>query len=125
MSYLGTDQLSISAQALALANAKKIDYEKVNSEHASLLHKIRQHEEEKQAEPTDAISVSLNLQAIETCTEYIEDPRKVLARDIGGSLFRCKLKITLSYSSGANPISPLFKFVQVNLEYPSDSVFCE
>ena len=47
MSYLGTDQLSISAQAHALANTKKIDYEKVNSEHAVLLQKIRQHEEEK------------------------------------------------------------------------------
>jgi hypothetical protein len=61
VSFLGTEQLTTNAQALALKNQRKIDYEQVNAEHARIVKQIRAHEENRQAEPTDSIQVSCQL----------------------------------------------------------------
>ena len=48
--------------------------------------------------PMDNLQVNLQLASkIEECSEYIEDPEKLLARNLMGQLYRVKLKITLSY----------------------------
>jgi hypothetical protein len=38
---------------------------------------------------------------------------------------RAKLKITLSYSPGANPVSPHFKQIQLNIDCGKESIWCE
>lgn len=59
------------------------------------------------------------------CNEYIEDPKKVLARNNDGQILRAKMKITMSYSPGVNPVSPHFKGVQLNIELPPQSTYMD
>lgn len=38
---------------------------------------------------------------------------------------RAKLKITLSYNPGSNPVSPHFKQIQLNIDCGKESLWCE
>lgn len=49
----------------------------------------------------------------------------MIAKNEMGQVLRQKLKITLSYQAGANPISALFKNIQVTLDLPKTGVFSE
>jgi len=77
-------------------------------------------------EPTDSIKVSYFLsQTLEETNEYVEDPKNLISASIQGRPLRMKLKITLSYNPGSNPVSPHFKQVQLNIECDKQSVWCE
>jgi hypothetical protein len=96
-----------------LTNERELDYDKINQEHRQILQRIKNTEENKTEDPTEAITMSFQLaNKMEACSEYVEDPDNKLARNEHGQLLRCKLKITLSYSPGANPSGcPHFKGV--------------
>jgi hypothetical protein len=49
----------------------------------------------------------------------------MIAKNEMGQVLRQKLKITLSYQAGANPISALFKNIQVTLDLPKTGVYSE
>ena len=53
VSYLGTEQLSTTAQALQLKDQKNVNYEEIVREHSRILKQIQQQENEKVEEPTD------------------------------------------------------------------------
>ena len=126
ISYLGTEQLSASSHAQSLKDSTHVNYEQVNQEHSQILQKIKQHEEERQVEPTDSIKLSYVLQqALEESNEYVEDPKNQIAVSLGGRPLRMKIKVTLSYQPGSNPVSPHFKSVQLNIECDKQSVWCE
>lgn len=126
VSYLGTEQLSTNAQALSLKDQKKIDYASVNKEHSKLIQQIRTLEENRVDEPTDSLQISCQLTSrLEATNEYIEDPKHIIARNEMQQVLRAKLKISLSYQAGSNPISATFKFVQVVIEPPKTGVFVE
>jgi hypothetical protein len=63
--------------------------------------------------------------ALEESNEYVEDPKNQIAVSLGGRPLRMKIKVTLSYSPGSNPVSPHFKSVQLNIECDKQSVWCE
>lgn len=126
MCYLGTEQLSTNAQALTLKDQKTVDFAAANRQHSELIKQIRALEESRVVEPTDSIQLSCQLVGrIESSHEYIEDTQNMIARDGFGQVLRQKVKITLSYQAGANPISALFKNVQVTLDLPKTGVYCE
>lgn len=127
VSYLGTEQLNVQAQAQSLKDTAAIDYQRLTSEHSHILKKIKSLEEERQVEPTDSIKLSCQLQRIpEESTEYVEDPRNMIAQNLeSGRVLRAKLKVTLSYSPGSNPVSPLFRQVQLNIDCSKETVWCE
>lgn len=58
VSYLGTEQLSQKTHAATLKDSSHVNYDKINEEHSQILKKIKQHEEERQVEPTDSIKLS-------------------------------------------------------------------
>ena len=78
-------------------------------DHQRLLTRIRNHEDEKQVEPSDKLSVNVQLGSqIESCHEYIDDPQGIYARDEAGKIIRIKLKISLSYFAGQYPYGTFF-----------------
>ena len=99
----------------------------MNSEHSKILKQIKHLEDERQEEPTDAIKLTCELQSLlEPTKEYVEDPQKLIAVDPRkGRLLRAKLKITLAYAAGSNPVSPYFRQVQVNIDFNKHSYMCE
>ncbi len=63
---------------------------------------------------------------LEDTNEYVEDPKNQIAVNYKtNKVLRAKLKITLSYSPGKNPESPLFKFVQLNIDCGKQSCWTE
>ena len=66
--------------------------------HQMILDRIKNQETESNRVPQDILSVHLQLASkIEESNEYVEDPGKLLARNMMGQLYRMKLKVTLSY----------------------------
>ena len=81
VSYLGTEQQSISAQALSLKNQSAVDYSHVTQEHTRILHLIKSQESERQVEPTDKVTLSCQLAGrLEACNDYIDEGAVKLAR---------------------------------------------
>ena len=62
---------------------------------------------------------------VEICNEYIEDPQNKIARSMLGQPLRLKVKLSIGYSAGANPVSASFQNVHLSLEYPQSSVYTE
>jgi hypothetical protein len=95
-------------------------------EHQRLLARIANHEEEKQVEPVQQMTIIPNLSSvIESSGEYMEDPKGILARDASGRLIRMKLKVSLSFKAIAGDNSgSILKNVQVQVTLPSN-VFAE
>lgn len=62
---------------------------------------------------------------LEATGEYMEDPKNMIARNDLGQVLRQKVKITLSYQAGSNPVSALFKNVQVSIDLPKTGAYCE
>lgn len=83
----------------------------MNKEHSEILKKIKSLEEDKQVEPTDSIQASTQLTNLEPTQEYVEDPKGQILTNFGGQILRSKLRLTLSYQPGSNPVSPHFKSV--------------
>jgi hypothetical protein len=85
-------------------------------EHQRLLARIRNHEDEKQIEPDDKISIATQISSfIEATNEYIEDSKKILARNEVGKLVRLSLKITLGYKAGSYSAGGVYKNILVQL----------
>lgn len=127
VSFLGTEQTTSSSLAQQLRDTTKVDYEYMNSEHSKILKQIKHLEDERQEEPTDAIKLTCELQPLlEETKDYVEDPQKLIAVDQRkGRLLRARLKITLAYAAGSNPVSPYFRQVQVNIDLNRHSYMCE
>lgn len=108
-----------------------MDYEALNAEHSKLLRQIKQYEDERQEEPTDSIVMTCQLQPfLEETHEYVEDPKNLIAtHHLSGRILRAKVKITLNYAPGNNPVSPYFRQIQLNIDsnkysfYNEQSVF--
>jgi len=78
-------------------------YDQMSVEHQRLLARIRNHEDDKQAEPPESLVVTPTLASfIEASGEYIEDPKNMIARNEQGRIIRMKLKVTLSYNGGSS-----------------------
>lgn len=65
------------------------------------------------------------LQPLEASSEYVEDPKHIILTNMMLQPMRAKLRITMSYQPGSNPVSPHFKAVQMTLEYPKQYLYCE
>jgi 5,10-methylene-tetrahydrofolate dehydrogenase/methenyl tetrahydrofolate cyclohydrolase len=95
---------------MIMKDNKKVNYEEANRLHAQVIKKIREIEETRVSEPTDSIQMACVLVGkLETSAEYVEGQN--LARNDLGQILRQKVKITLSYQPGSNPISALFRNV--------------
>lgn len=69
-----------------------------------ILAKIRNHEEEKQTEPTDRLRLQISpASQVMQATEYVDDPNNELAKDETGKHIRLKVKLTVSYEPGVAP----------------------
>ena len=78
-----------------------VNYDEMSLEHQRLLARIANHEEEKQVEPEQVLTIVPTLSSVvESSGEYIEDPRGIIARDANGRVIRMKLKIALSFKGG-------------------------
>ena len=90
-----------------------VDYDQLNAEHSKILRQIKQFEDERQEEPTDSIKMTCQLAPVlEETHEYVEDPKNLIAtHHLSGRILRAKLKITLNYNPGSNPVSPYFRAV--------------
>lgn len=89
-------------------------------EHQRLLARIRNHEDEKQSEPPEALLVTPSLASfIEASTEYLEDPKNLIARNTQGRIIRLKLKLTLSFKSTEGG-GTLLKNTQITLGLPTN-----
>jgi hypothetical protein len=98
----------------------------VNKEHSRLIQQIRTLEESRVEEPSDSIQISCQLIGkLEASSEYIEDTKNMIAKNDNGQVLRQKLKIMLSYKAGNNPVSALFKNVQVSIDLPKTGAFTE
>ena len=119
VSYLGMEP-PISSHNLDLNQGKDINYEQMDQEHQRLLARIRNHEDEKQVEPSDKLNVNAVLnQMIEKTSEYVDDPEGVYARNESGQVIRLKLKISLSYFAGQYPYGGCFSNVTLNIQAPA------
>ena len=77
-----------------------MSYEQMDIEHQRLLARIRNHEEEKQVEPDDKLTINPTLSSfIEGASEYIDDPDGVYARNDKGKVIRMSMKVTLGYKA--------------------------
>ena len=76
--------------------------------------------------PNDSLSVNLQLSPhIELSSEYVEDPGSLIARNGDGMVYKCKLKVTLSYNSPPGRMTTgAFSNVQIDLNVPK-GVFLE
>lgn len=85
-------------------------------EHQRLLARIRNHEDEKQVEPPEQLIVTPTLASfIEASSEYLEDPKNLVAKNEQGRVIRMKMKVTISYkgSPSAADGANILKNVQV------------
>ena len=71
-------------------------------EHQKLLARIRSHEDDKQTEPPSQLIVTPHLSSvIEASTDYMEDPKGIIARNEQGRVIRMKLKVSLGFKASA------------------------
>lgn len=95
--YLGTDAPGSAVQS---EGQPEMSYEQMDAEHQRLLARIRNHEEEKQAEPDDRLVISPTLSSVvEGAAEYVDDSEGALARNEKGKVIRMSMKVTLGYKA--------------------------
>jgi hypothetical protein len=77
ISYLGT---SPPKTQIAQTSKQEMNYERMDQEHQQLLGKIMSHENEEKVEPTDKMSIGVQVFDVEEVDEYIEDTENVYMR---------------------------------------------
>lgn len=97
-----------------------IDYQRMDQRHQTIMQRIRMQETEQTKMPTDSLSVNLQLSPnIELAGEYVEDPNNIIARNNSGQVYKCKLKVTLSYNSPPGRMTTgAFSNVQIDINVP-------
>jgi len=98
VSFVGTEQMTPTDLGKLHQNEQEIDYQKMDEKHREILVRIKNSESEQSSMPTDHLSINIQLSRdLEQCTEYLDDPDNVLARNLSGQLYRQKMKVLLSY----------------------------